>query len=30
MNGQVSVGGYKVEEFELGMVAEADVEYKRN
>lgn len=29
MNGQVSVGGYEVEERELGMVAEGGVEYKR-
>jgi type I restriction enzyme S subunit len=29
MNGQVSVGGYEVEEHELGMVAEEKVEYKK-
>ena len=30
MNGQVSVGGYEVEDSELGMVAENGVEYKRS
>jgi hypothetical protein len=29
MNGQVTVGGYEIEERELGMVAESDVEYKK-
>jgi type I restriction enzyme S subunit len=29
MNGQVSAGGYDVEESELGMVAESGVEYKK-
>ncbi len=29
MNGQVSVGGYEVEDSELGMVAEDKVEYKK-
>lgn len=29
MNGQVSVGGYEVEERELGMVSEKGVEYKK-
>jgi type I restriction enzyme S subunit len=30
MNGQVSVGGYEVEDSELGMVAEDKVEYKKS
>jgi hypothetical protein len=29
MNGQVTVGGYDVEDRELGMVAEEKVEYKK-
>ena len=29
MNGQVSVGGYEVEDSELGMVAEGREEYKK-
>ena len=30
MNGQVTMGGYEVEDSELGMVAENGVEYKRS